>query len=101
MPQAQGHQAMGRVSIWKQWLIIAAGVVVCPELLLLATWLMGWLLFRRLWLRLEVAVGRHIGRLGRPLRLHKGDLGDNQRIRVTFVEAIGAYDAALKACAVA
>jgi hypothetical protein len=38
---------MGRVSIWAQWLIIAAGVVLCPVFVLLVACLIGWPFFRR------------------------------------------------------
>jgi hypothetical protein len=40
---------MGRVSIGSQWLIVAAGVVLCPVFVLFAACLAGWLLLRRLW----------------------------------------------------
>jgi hypothetical protein len=52
-----GHRAMGRVSIWTQWLIVAAGVVLCPVFVLLTVWMIGWLLIRRLWPGPEVAPG--------------------------------------------
>jgi hypothetical protein len=65
-----GHHAMGRVSIWAQWTIIAAGVVLCPVFVLLVTCLIGWSLFRRSWPRPEVAPGR---RLGGPLQLREGN----------------------------
>jgi hypothetical protein len=52
-----GHQAMGRVSIGRQWLIVAAGVVLCPVLALFAACLIGWLLFGRLWPYPEVPSG--------------------------------------------
>jgi hypothetical protein len=42
------HHAMGRVSIWTQWLIIAAGAVLCPVFVLLTACLIGWLLVRKL-----------------------------------------------------
>jgi hypothetical protein len=39
---------MGRVPIWKQWLIIGAGVVLSPAFILLTACLFGWLTLRRL-----------------------------------------------------
>jgi|SRR5271155_1732086 len=49
-----GHHAMGRVSIWKQWLIVAAGVSLSPAFVLFLAWFIGWSLLRRLWPRPEV-----------------------------------------------
>jgi hypothetical protein len=51
------HRAIGRVSIWTQWLIVAADVVLCPVFVLLTAWMIGWLLIRRLWPSPEVASG--------------------------------------------
>ena len=51
-----GPYAMGRVSIRAQWLIIAADVLLSPVFVFLMACLIGWLLFRRLWLRQEVAL---------------------------------------------
>jgi hypothetical protein len=38
---------MGRASIWAQWSIIAAGVLLCPLLILLLLCLIGWELVRK------------------------------------------------------
>ena len=50
---SRGHtnHAMGTVSIGTQWLIVAAGIVLCPVFVLLTAYLTGWLLFRQLWAR--------------------------------------------------
>jgi hypothetical protein len=40
---------MGRVSIWTQWLIVAAGLVLFPLFMLLATCLIGWFRLRPFW----------------------------------------------------
>jgi len=48
---------MGKVSIGTQWLIVSAGVVLCPVFVLLTIGLIGWLLFRRLWPRPETGSG--------------------------------------------
>ena len=50
-----GHHAMGRVSIWKQWLIVAAGVSLSPAFVLFLAWFIGWSLLRRLWPRRQAA----------------------------------------------
>ena len=42
---------MGRVPIWTQWSIIAAGMLLSPLLMLLAVGAVGWLLLGRLRLR--------------------------------------------------
>ena len=51
------NQAMGRVLIGTQWLIVATGVVLCPVLVVLTACFIGWLLFRRLWRRPEAGSG--------------------------------------------
>ena len=51
----RGPYAMGKVSIWAQWLIITAGVLLSSVFALILACLIGWLLFRRLWPRREVA----------------------------------------------
>jgi hypothetical protein len=33
---------MGKVPIWAQWLMVAAGVLLSPVFLLFAVWFMGW-----------------------------------------------------------
>ena len=52
-----GPPAMGKVSIGRQWLIVAAGVVLCAVFALFAACLIGWLLFRRLWRHPEAPSG--------------------------------------------
>jgi hypothetical protein len=42
---------MSRVPIWKQWLIVAAVVVLGPVLAGIGVSFIGWLFFRRLWPR--------------------------------------------------
>ena len=39
---------MGTVPIWKQWLIIAASVLLSPVLLFAVACAFGWLVYRRL-----------------------------------------------------
>ena len=65
-----GHHSMGTVSISTQWLIVAAGVVLCPVFGLLTACLIGWLVVLRLWTRPEIAPGS----LARePLKFREGD----------------------------
>ena len=40
---------MGTVSIWKQWLIIAACILVSPAIVFALVCGFGWLVSRRLW----------------------------------------------------
>ena len=42
---------MGTVPIWKQWLIIAACILVSPAIVFALVCGFGWLVFRRLWPR--------------------------------------------------
>ena len=42
---------MGKVSIWAQWLMVAAGVLLSPVFVLLFTWFIGWPRLHRLWPR--------------------------------------------------
>ena len=42
---------MGTVPIWKQWLIIAASVLLSPAIVLAVVCAFGWLLLPRLWSR--------------------------------------------------
>jgi uncharacterized membrane protein len=46
---------MGKVSIWAQWLIIAAAILLSPLFVLFLAWLIGWPCIRRLWPRREMA----------------------------------------------
>jgi hypothetical protein len=48
---------MGRVSIWRQWLIVAVGVILSPIFAPMTAGLAAWLLSHRLWLRLRAAPG--------------------------------------------
>jgi hypothetical protein len=50
-----GGHAIGKVSNWAQWLIIAAGVLLSPVFVLLLPSFIGWSLLRRLWRRRDVA----------------------------------------------
>ena len=52
-----GHHAMGKVSIWAQWLMITAGVLLSSVFSLILACLIGWLLFGRLWPYPEVPSG--------------------------------------------
>ena len=65
-----GPYAMGRVSIRAQWLIVAAGVVLCPVFGLLTACLIGWLVVLRLWTRPEIAPGSPARE---PLKFREGD----------------------------
>jgi hypothetical protein len=40
---------MGRVSIWAQWSIIGAGILLCPLFVVLMAGVIGRTLFRKLW----------------------------------------------------
>ena len=40
---------MGKVSISKQWLMVAAGTFLSPVFVLLLAWFIGWPRIRRLW----------------------------------------------------
>jgi hypothetical protein len=42
---------MGTVPIWKQWLIIAASVLLSPMIVFAVACTFGWLLLRRFWSR--------------------------------------------------
>jgi len=42
---------MGTVPIWKQWLIIAACILVSPAIVFALVCAFGWLVSRRLWPR--------------------------------------------------
>ncbi len=43
----RGHLAMGRVSIWAQWLIIISGVLLSPLFVLFMAGVIGRSLFRK------------------------------------------------------
>jgi hypothetical protein len=45
------HQVMGRASMWAQWSIIAAAVLLSPLLILLTVSLIGWAQLRKQWVR--------------------------------------------------
>jgi hypothetical protein len=45
----RGHLAMGRVSIWTQWLIIISGILLSPLFVLFMTGVIGRSLLRTLW----------------------------------------------------
>jgi hypothetical protein len=47
----RGQLAMGRVSIWAQWLIIVSGVLLSPLFVLFMTGVIGRSLLRKLWRR--------------------------------------------------
>jgi len=49
---------MGKVSIWKQWLIIAACILVSPAIMFALACGFGWLVCCRLWPRQVVAPGQ-------------------------------------------
>jgi len=49
-----GRHAMGGVSIWAKWLVVTAGLVLFPVVVLLLACLIGWSLVRPLWPRREV-----------------------------------------------
>jgi hypothetical protein len=51
----RGHLAMGRVSIWAQWLIIVSGVLLSPVFVLFMVGVIGRSLLRKLWRREEGA----------------------------------------------
>ena len=53
---------MGKVSIWAQWLMIMAGVLLSSLFALILACLIGWLLFDRLWPRQEVGPGSPVRR---------------------------------------
>jgi hypothetical protein len=42
---------MGKVSIWRQWVMVVAGVLVSPVFFLLVAWFIGWPRIRRAWPR--------------------------------------------------
>jgi hypothetical protein len=42
---------MGRASMWAQWSIIAAAVLLSPLLILLTVSLIGWAQLRKQWVR--------------------------------------------------
>lgn len=46
---------MGTVPIWKQWLMVAASVLLSPVFVLFLGWFIGWPLIRRLWPRRAAA----------------------------------------------
>ena len=48
---------MGTVPIWKQWLMVTAGVFLSPVFALLLAWLIGWPRIRGFWSRREVGPG--------------------------------------------
>ena len=45
----RGHLAMGRVSIWGQWLIIISGLLLSPLFLLFMAGVIGRSQFPKLW----------------------------------------------------
>ena len=54
---------MGKVSLWVQWLMVAAGVLLSPVVALFMAWFPGWPRIRRLWPRQQSRVGIGIGEL--------------------------------------
>jgi hypothetical protein len=42
-----GRHTMGKVSIWAQWLMVAAGVLLSPMVAILFAWFIGWPRIRR------------------------------------------------------
>jgi hypothetical protein len=46
-----GRHTMGKVSIWRQWLMVAAGVLFSPAFFPFVAWFIGWPRIRRLWPR--------------------------------------------------
>jgi hypothetical protein len=54
---------MGTVPIWKQWLMVVAGVFLGPVFVLLLAWFIGWPRVRRLWPDGRLGQGS-LGRLG-------------------------------------
>jgi hypothetical protein len=43
----QGRHAMGKVSIWAQWLMVTTGVLLSPVFVLFSAWFIGWPHIRR------------------------------------------------------
>ncbi len=52
------HLAMGRVSIWAQWLIVVSGVLLSPLFVLFMAGVIGGSLFRKPWRRRACAAPR-------------------------------------------
>jgi hypothetical protein len=44
-----GRQAVGKVSIWGQWLMVTTGVLLSPVFFLFVALFLGWPRIRRLW----------------------------------------------------
>jgi membrane protein DedA with SNARE-associated domain len=49
---------MAKVSIWAQWLGVAAGVLLSSVFAVFLGWFIGWSHFRRLWGRRKVPPGQ-------------------------------------------
>jgi membrane protein DedA with SNARE-associated domain len=56
-----GRHAVGKVAIWRQWLMVAVGVLVSSAFVVLLGWFIGWSHFRRLWRRRKVRQGKFGG----------------------------------------
>ncbi len=79
----RGHLAMGRVSIWAQWLIVVSGVLLSPLFVLFMAGVIGGSLFRKpgpatnrpaFQLRAgDAAAGRLSDRLGATAKIGVGE----------------------------
>ena len=52
-----GRCAMGKVPKWAQWLMVLAGVLLSPVVVLFGAWFLGWPRIRRRWRHRDVAPG--------------------------------------------
>jgi hypothetical protein len=51
-----GRHAMGEVSIWRQWVMVAAGVLLSPVFVLFVAWFIGWPRIRLFWRHRDLLV---------------------------------------------